>query len=184
MKKLNAFDASYFCGKNYFEEDGTRNWFVFQPMIKYLEIAFYNNIIYITSWKPKGLSNLDIKPIKTNNHLLNPSLHEFDTTKKRLKLIGSILNWSPPSINHGKIVNIYVVYQITNNYNDSNYPTVENCLFGSVKLTKNTNIDKYGYSGYGIGFDRRASFSIGNDLGRNVIIFGVVMSLSLLIGNK
>ena len=92
LKKLNAFDASYFCGKNYFEEDGTGNWFVFQPMIKYLEIAFYNNIIYITSWKPKGLSNLDIKPIKTNNHLLNPSLHEFDTTKKRLKLIGSILN--------------------------------------------------------------------------------------------
>ena len=65
-----------------------------------------------------------------------------------------------------------------------NYPTVENCLFGSVKLTKTTNINKYEYSGYGIGFDRRASFSIGNDIGRNVIIFGVDMSSSLLIGNK
>ena len=86
----------------------------------------------------------------------------------RLKFNGSILNRSPPSIFH----------------NDSNYPTVENCLFGSVKLTKNTNIDKYGYSGYGIGFDRRASFSIGNDTGGNVLIFGVEMSSSLLIGNK
>ena len=32
LKKLNAFDLSYFRGKNYFEEDGTLNWFVFQPM--------------------------------------------------------------------------------------------------------------------------------------------------------
>ena len=28
-------------------------------------------------------------------------------------------------------------------------------LFGSVKLTKNVNPDKYKYSGYGIGFDSR-----------------------------
>ena len=73
---------------------------------------------------------------------------------------------------------------VTSNYDDNNYPTVENCLFGSVKLTKNTNINKYGYSGYGIGFDRRASFQIGNDIGRNEIIFGVDLSSSLRIGNK
>ena len=101
-------------------------------MIKHLEIAFYNNIIYIASWKSKGLSDLDIKLIKTNNYLLHPRLDEYDMTKKRLKFNGSILNWSPPSINHGKIVNIYIVYEITSNYNDSNYPTVENWLFGSV----------------------------------------------------
>ena len=29
LKKLNTFDASYFRGRNYFEEDGTQNWFVF-----------------------------------------------------------------------------------------------------------------------------------------------------------
>ena len=51
-------------------------------------------------------------------------------------------------------------------------------MFGSVKLTKNTDIDKYGYSGYGIGFDRETSFSFGNDIGKNVIIFGVDMSSS------
>ena len=32
------------------------------------------------------------------------------------------------------------------------------CLFGAVTFTKNADIDKYGYSGYGIGFDRRSSF--------------------------
>ena len=58
-------------------------------------------------------------------------------------------------------------------------------LFGIfVKLTKNTDINKYGYSGYGIGFDRKTSFSIGNEIGKNVIIFGVDMSLSTKIDNK
>ena len=42
--------------------------------------------------------------------------------------------------------------------NISDYPTLENCLFGAVKLTKNADIDKYGYSGYGIGFDRHGRF--------------------------
>ena len=58
-------------------------------------------------------------------------------------------------------------------------------LFGKfVKLTKNTDINKYGYSGYGIGFDRKTFFSIGNEIGKNVIIFGVDMSLSTTIDNK
>ena len=29
-----------------------------------------------------------------------------------------------------------------------------NCLFVAISLTKNADIDKYKYSGYGIGFDR------------------------------
>ena len=38
-------------------------------------------------------------------------------------------------------------------------PTLRNCLFGAVKLTKNTDVDKYKYSRYGIGFDSRGSFT-------------------------
>ena len=57
-------------------------------------------------------------------------------------------------------------------------------MFGSVKLTKNADIDKYGYSGYGIGFDRNTSFSVGNEIGKNVIIFGVDMSSSSKIDNR
>ena len=41
------------------------------------------------------------------------------------------------------IVNIYTVYEITDNFNVSSYPALGNCLFGAVKLTKNTDIDKY-----------------------------------------
>ena len=49
LKKLNTFNISYFRGKIYFEEDGIQNWFVFQPMGKYLEIFYTNNITYISS---------------------------------------------------------------------------------------------------------------------------------------
>ena len=62
---------------------------------------------------------------------------------------------------------------------------LEHCFFGAVTLTKNTNIDKYRYSGYGIGFDRKLSFSfpVGR-FGKNVIIFGVDMNSSIHVDNK
>ena len=47
-------------------------------------------------------------------------------------------------------------------------------MFGAVTLTKNPDIDKYGYSGYGIGVDRRSSYSFpGGGFDQNIIIFGV-----------
>ena len=39
-------------------------------------------------------------------------------------------------------------------------------------MTKNVDIDKYGYSGYGVGSDRKSSFSFpSGGFGQNVIIF-------------
>ena len=32
LKKLQTFDSIYFRGKSHFEEDGTQNYLVFQPM--------------------------------------------------------------------------------------------------------------------------------------------------------
>ena len=62
---------------------------------------------------------------------------------------------------------------------------LENCLFGAVTSTKNADIGKYKYPGYGIGFDRHGSFSsLGAGLARSVIIFGVDMSSSSKIDNK
>ena len=46
------------------------------------------------------------------------------------------------------------------------------CLFGSVRLTKNADSDKYKYSVYRIGLDSRTEFSFTEgSMGRNVIIF-------------
>ena len=52
-------------------------------------------------------------------------------------------------------------------------------------MTKNADIDKYGYSGYGIGFERRSSFWFsGGGFGQNLLIFGADMSSSAHIDNK
>ena len=54
-----------------------------------------------------------------------------------------------------------------------------------MTLTKNADINKYGYSVYGIGFDRRVSSSHpGDGCGQNVLIFGADMSFSAHIDNK
>ena len=74
------------------------------------------------------------------------------------------------------MVNIYIVYEINKKDNTtSSDPTPENCLFGAVTLNKNADIDKYGYSGYGIGFDRRGNFSFsGGGLGQDLLILGLI----------
>ena len=52
-------------------------------------------------------------------------------------------------------------------------------------MTKNVNIDKYGYSGYGIGFDRKRNFSFpGGGYGQHVLIFRIDISFSTRIDNK
>ena len=58
-------------------------------------------------------------------------------------------------------------------------------MFGGVTLTENADIDKYRYSGYGIGFDRKGDFSFpGGGIGKNVIIFGVDINSSINVDNK
>ena len=63
--------------------------------------------------------------------------------------------------------------------------TISNCLFGSVKLTKNADPVKYKYNGYGIGFDSRSEFSFTDGrTGRYVIIFGTEINSSVHVDNK
>ena len=58
FKKLEKFDATYFRGNKYFDDDGTQNYLVFQPVYKYFErIASVGRGSYIYFWKSEGLSN-------------------------------------------------------------------------------------------------------------------------------
>ena len=142
------------------------------------------NTDYISSWKSKGLFAESIKPLTTSDNSLVPALNYYGT-KTTVKFTESCLKQSKISYNHGKVVNIYIVYELGASSSHMNDPTLKNCLFGAVTLTKNADIDKYGYSGYGIGFDRRGSFSFpGGGHGQNVLIFGVDMSFSAHIDNK
>ena len=58
-------------------------------------------------------------------------------------------------------------------------------MFGSVRLTKNADPDKYKYCGYGRGFGSRSEFLFTDrSIGRIVIIFGADMSSSVHVDNK
>ena len=180
MNKLKTFDSGYFIGKSHFREDGTQNYLVFQPMYKYFRLI--TNTSNILSWQTKGLSNENFDPPNTN---FSSSIDNVGN-KMRVKFNGSCLKQSNKILyTHKKIANIYIVYEINVPTNNDNYPTLENCLFGAVTLTKNADIDKYRYSGYGIEFDRDGIFSFpGGGYGQNVIIFGLDMSFTTHIDNK
>ena len=77
--------------------------------------------------------------------------------------------------NTNNIVNIYIVYKLdpVSLFRNTDY-TIQNALFGAVKIAKNTDSSKNKYEGYGVCFDEGGTFSEGNITnGRNVLIFGV-----------
>ena len=60
--------------------------------------------------------------------MLNPWL-DYVCTKKWVKFNGDCLKQEKIIFNHGKIVNIYIVYEIERSVNISRYPTLGKCLF-------------------------------------------------------
>ena len=109
MKKLKTFDLSYFIGKSHFEEDGTQNYLVFQPMKKYFQVI--TNTDDVSLWKSKGLSDEAIKPPATSDNSLTLALSYYDN-KTRVKFTGNCLKQPKLSCAHRKVVNIYIVYEL------------------------------------------------------------------------
>ena len=183
---MQAYDLSYFKGKQYFNErSGKQNYLVFLPLSKYFKLNSVAGVSdYALSWQSKGLTNESIKPPTTSDNSLNPGL-SYKGTKIRAKFTGSCLKQPKLTFTHQKVVNIYIVYELGASSSHISDPKIKDCLFGAVTLTKNSDIDRYRYSGYGIGFDRRSSFSFPSGrFGQNVLIFGADMSSSIHIDNK
>ena len=106
---------------------------------------------YIYFCKSEGLSDENITPPITPDYNLTPKLSYFGT-KTRVKFNGSCLKQDIITYNDGRMVNIYIVYELSLKPNNFDF-ALENCLFGAVKITKNADIDKCNYCGYGTGFD-------------------------------
>ena len=121
------------------------------------------------------MSHESTKPPPSPDNILNPSL-SYNGSKTRVEFDGSCLKQDKITFTHEKTVSISIVYEIDKNFPISNYfykyLALENCLFWAVSLTKNTDIDQYKYSGFGIGFDRKVTF------------FWVDMSLSVHVDTK
>ena len=108
------------------------------------------------------------------NYQLENELHKPIIRKFKIRKVYSSFrcNMQPKfTYTHKTIVNIYIVYELGASASNDNDPTFRNFLFAVVTLTKNSDIDKYGYSYYGIGFDRRSSFSFpGGGFAQNILI--------------
>ena len=139
---------------------------------------------YLYFWKSKGLPDERINSVTTSNYSITPELSHYGT-KTRVNFNGASLKQDKATYSHRTIVNIYIAYEISKNYNISSNPKPEKYLFGADSLTKHVDIDQYKYSGYGIGFERKEEFSFGsNKFSGNVIIFGADMSSSVHANNR
>ena len=81
------------------------------------------------------------------------------------------------------VINPYISYKVNPQLKNLNTNfTLNNCLFESLKLMKNIDLDKYKYSRYSIAFDSSSKFLFTDEsMGKNVIIFGADISSSLYI---
>ena len=124
----------------------------------------------ISEWKSKGLSDEIVKP---PNNSLAPTVKYYGK-RMNVKVKGSCFKQNKTTLNHGKTLSTYIVYDLKSNFNNFD-PNLQNFLFRAVKLTKNNDIDKFDYSGYGIGFDLKGTFSPqSGGIGQNVIILMLI----------
>ena len=91
-----------------------------------------------------------------------PKLIWMNNSKIRLKFKGNCLKQEDEAAYTPKIVvNLFIVYELDTWSQDLNTEfALLGCLFGTVKLTKNADKDKYKYSGYGVEFDSCSEFSL------------------------
>ena len=90
---------------------------------------------------------------------------------------GSWLKQGKATLSNRDVEKLFIAYELDtwSGYLSGKF-ALGDCLFGTVKLTKNANPDKYGYSscGYGIGFNARSKCSLSiSEYGKSVLIFGV-----------
>ena len=141
LKQLKTFDSSYFRGKSHFEENGTQNYLVFQPINRYFKVIA--NTKYISTWKSKRLSDESIKPPATSDNSLSLLINYLDNKRKLKFNEGCLILQNKPTYTHSTFVNLYIVYELSGSDSSSDDPILRNSLFGAVKFTKNGDIDKY-----------------------------------------
>ena len=124
LNKLKTFDSSYFIGKSHFEEDGTQNYLVFQPMYRYFKVLSITQYLEcVSEWKSKGLSNESIKVISNSDNSLNPTLSYYDS--KIIKFTRGCLKHPRTSYTHRKVVNIYFFYELGASSSNNSNPTLK-----------------------------------------------------------
>ena len=120
----------------------------------------------LTTWKSTGIDNLsansDLKAF-ADTYLDLYVLENNGRTSVKFNGNYFAQNKFLHPNNNNNVINIYIVYKLDgiNNTRNTDY-TIQNALFGAVRITENVDISKNKYEGYGISFDEGGTFSKGN----------------------
>ena len=151
----------------------------------------------ITNWRSTDIFNYSdyytmngIEDTKTNLPILKNNKETY------VLLPGNYFQQNDNIIipnNNKNVINIYVVYKLDpiSSTRNTDY-TIQNALFGAMKITKNADYSKNNYTGYVLCFDEGGEFGHTVRQGnldrttnaRNVIIFGVDMTSSIHATNR
>ena len=150
-------EASFNRGFYYYTQ---QSYFLFESKSK----SFTKNGGDIHAWISTGIhddnNNTDLLSVNNSNNNLPTLLNK--NNRLSVTFNGNYMKQNKLDYAHGKIVNLYIVYELKNKRIDSPDFTVRNGLFGAVNITKNAITSHYKYEGYGICFDGESSFSFGS----------------------
>ena len=101
--------------------------------------------------RKNGMSEENIENIKKSDNNFAPTFADHHLLP-HINLNGHYLIKNNISIPK-KVTTLHISYKINLQFRNLNTDfTLNNCLFGSAEPTKNTDLDNYKYSKYGIGF--------------------------------
>ena len=120
--------------------------------------------------------NKKAQPPFTADKSFSPNVIWMNNYRIRLRFTGTCLRQELASFTLSNIVNLFIVYELGKRLQNLNVKfSLKDYSFGDIKLTKNSNPNKYSYLGYGIGFDSRSLFSFRNfNWGKNSIILELI----------
>ena len=164
------------------QNEGKNGYQIFLVFVLMLSSLILDRNRKVTKWLLTGISSEKTEPFDTD---LEPTMSNLANGKVNVKSNNSVLvQESFPSLYSNFILNLYIVYELnTWSLNPINNSVLKNCLFGTVKIVRNTIKSKFTYNGTGIIFDREGSWSFDNVYARNVVIFGVDNSSSSHMDN-
>ena len=133
-----------FLGRMYFKSnDGSQNTFIYHASLQTLELKKDKGTDYILSWKSNRAYNSKLKSLYTAFlHSIKLSgyviIIEFDKDLLAVEQNNYLT----------KIVNVYIVYELNAwSRNPTNNFKFKNCLFEATNIVKNSDKEKYVYSG-------------------------------------
>ena len=163
-------------GAKFFSSGIFQNYLVFIPAKKY--IKYFTGTTWIESWKSNEMSEESIENLTKSDSNFAPTFVDPHLLPD-MSFNGLCLTKNNISIPK-KVINLYISCTLDPQLRSTDF-ALGNCSFGSVKLIKNADLDKYKYTGSSIGLDSCSKFLFTDEThGKNVIIFGADLCMLII----